>query len=406
MLSLTDNSGVDVGSIDRNMAYLYGLSDFFSFIFEDTDVLNLMMEANAIQASDIYSRFLQLTSSITLSDIQETIDSTIDLVLLTEADKIDILPKYRVNKPIQAIKYIGNRPFLPTEFLENGIDFRIIQDEIGSCIIQFAKPLSSYKFSSRVLQGGDTQYALWLMDVKIDEQLMYKHYGKILGVNPEVSSEQFSNFIYGLYYLYVNGPSLRVMEQGLNLVLGIPIPRGTSEVLDIRFNSDENKYVIITDIKQYILPKGIVPTVQIGDLITLGNPIAKWVELKDFTSDGKWWLNVSIPESIISYKPLSQTDRFAKVGSRFDDLMTRYLYRNTFLIRINVGSFTDNKYFSYIGDIISKAKPIHTQPVFVWQVDMYEEEFGLIEEIDFTITQIAAILRSINFRPINTLTLN
>ena len=69
-LSSFSEQGLDVGADDRNMTYLYGLSDFFTFIFEDTNKTNLMLEANAIKASDIYSHFLQLSSSISLDCIK------------------------------------------------------------------------------------------------------------------------------------------------------------------------------------------------------------------------------------------------------------------------------------------------------------------------------------------------
>lgn len=405
-LSQFTSGGVDVGSSNRSLTYMYGLSDFFSFIFEDTEKTNLMLEANAIKASDIYSKFLQLTSAITLAGIQEKVGSSIELTLLTEEDQVGVLPKYRINRPLSSAKFIANRPFLPTELLTSGVDFRITQESITSCIIQFARPISEYKFSTRVLSGNINQYAIWLTDVEIDEQLIYKHYGKLLGIDPEMSNEQFSNFIYGLYYVYLSGPTLSILEQGLNLVLGIPLPRTNSVVLDMRYEVDTGQYTVITDDNKYTLPIGILPNVSIGDSLNIGSSIAKWIELKDFISDGKWWINVSIPENIIRSKPRSQLDRFAREGNRFDYLMTEYLFRNTFLIRINVGSFSDNKYFSYLTDILSKGKPAHAQPIFVWRINMGEDEFGFIDELNFTISQIASFLRSINSRPINQAIIN
>lgn len=407
-LSTFSYTGVDVGSSSRNMAYLYGLSDFFSYVFEDTETLNLMLEANALRASEIYSKFLQLTSSLTLAGVQENIGSGIELLLITEEDQVDILPKFRINKPINSAKFLSNRPFLPDNVLEEGVDFKIVQENLETCILQFAKPINdeSYGFSKRILSSGVTQYAIWASDVSIDEQLMYKHYGKLLGIEPEVSSEQFSNFIYGLFYLYQNGPTLSLLEQGLNLVLGIPIPREEDTVLDIRIENETGQYVVITNTKKYVLPTGTSPEVGIGDTIGPLKPIAKWIELKDFISDDTWWLNVSIPPEIIRVKPKSQEDRVARPGNRYYQLMQDYLFRNTFLIRINVGTFKETNYFSYLPDIISKAKPAHTQPIFIWRINMGEDEFGVIEELNFTILEIISLLKSINSHPINQMVIN
>lgn len=399
--SIFTKDGIDVGQDRRNMTYLYGISDFFSYVFEDTTNVNLLLEATSTSASEIYSKFLQLTSSLTISGIQETIGVGIKMILLSDDDQIGSTTKYKLNEPLSSAKFLSNRPFLPTELLEEDIDFRIVQVDTESCEIQFARPLSEYSFSRRPTQSGSDQYAIWITDGVIDEQLMYKYYGSILGINPEISNEQFSDFVYGLYYLYFNGPTLKVLEQGLNLVLGIPLPRSSSTVLDIRVKVDTDQYFIITDNEQYLLPSGILPSVQVGDVIGIGTTLGKWVELKDFISDGKWWINVSIPPDIIRRKPSSQSFRFAVEGSRFDYLMTEYLFRNTFLIQINVGAFNTNKYFQYIADIVSNVKPAGAQPIYVWQVDMSDNDYTELEEINFSISLISSLRYTINTYPIN-----
>lgn len=399
--SIFTKDGIDVGQDRRNMTYLYGISDFFSYIFEDTTNVNLLLESTSTSASEIYSKFLQLTSSLTIADIQENIGVGIKLILISDEDRIGVTTKYKINQPISSAKFLSNRPFLPTELLEEDIDYRIIQVDTESCEIQFARPINEYSFSRRATVNGSDQYAIWMTDAVIDEQLMYKYYGSILGVNPEISGQQFSDFVYGLYYVYFNGPTIKVLEQGLNLVLGIPLPRSSSTVLDIRVKVDTDQYFIITDNEQYLLPSGILPSVSVGDTIGIGTTLGKWVELKDYVTDGKWWINVSIPPDIIRRKPSSQSFRFALEGSRFDYLMTEYLFRNTFLIQINVGAFNTNKYFQYIADIVSKAKPAGAQPIYVWQVDMTDNDYTEIEELSFSISLISSLRYTINTFPIN-----
>jgi hypothetical protein len=400
-ISTFTEDGVDVGAGSRNMNYLYGLADFFSYVFEDTETVNVLLESNSLQASEIYSKFLQVSSSLSLAGIQTNTGSTIKLLLVQESDKVGSSTLYKINQPLVFAKFLSNRPFLPTETLEEGVDFRITQNDSDSCFIRFARPLSEYKFSKRPTTNNEDEYALWATDVVLDDSLMYKSYGKILGVLPEVSSDQFSNFVYGLYYLYLNGPTLSVLEKGLNLVLGIPLVRDSGVVLDIRFNVLTNQYIIITDTDQYILPVGINPNVSIDDIVTVGTSLAKWVELKDHVSDGSWWLNVSIPESIIRGFPGNQIDRFAKPGSNFDMLMSKYLYANTFLVRINIGSFQGNKYFNYLSDILYNAKPLHAQPVYVWKLDMGGDELATVVELSFDVTQIQSVMLNINSTPID-----
>lgn len=408
-LSLFDNTGIDVGSGTRNMNYLYGLADFFSYVFEDSEKTNLLLEATATEASEIYSNFLQLTSSMTLAGIQAAIGTTIKLILIRSTDQEGSTPKYLVNTPIQAIKYLSDRPFLPTDVLENDVDFRVTQIDTESCYIEFAKPLANYAFSKRLVSDGSDEFAIWASDVKIDAQLMYKHYGKILGVAPEVSSEQFSDLIYGLYYLYLNGPTLQVVEQGLNLALGIPLVRNPGSVLDIRINGQTNQYIVITDVDQYIIPAGVIPIVKVGDYVDVGTPLAKWVELTDFKDSGKWWTDVSIPDYII--RPISpgQASPVAYEGSNYDYLMSTYLYKNTFLVRINVGTFQSNKYFSQLSEILTNIKPAYTQPIFVWRLDFGLDVLPPLSELAFsTSTAVASTATgvSIGSRPINSRMIN
>lgn len=400
-VSLYTQDGVDVGSGNRNMNYLYGLADFFAFSFEDSSTVNLMLEANAISASEIYSKFLQLTSSLSLSDIQTQIGTGIKLILIKPTDKVGSTPKYTVNVPLYSAKFLSNRPFLPTELLEEEVDFRITPVDTNNCIIQFAKPIEQYKFSKRVTSSGEEEYAVWATDVALDEQLMYKHFGKLLGVTPEVSSEQFSNFVYGLYYLYLNGPTLKVMEQGLNLVLGVPLVRSAGTVLDVRYNIESAQYLIITDSDQYVLPTNLTPIVQVGDQIAVGDSLAKWIELKDSVENGNWWINVSIPDNVIRAITGNQIDRFARPGSNFDYLMSNYLYKNTFLVRINIGILNSGKYFDYLQDILSNAKPAYTQPIYVWKLDMGGDELFSVTELSFTDSQVFSQMTAINCQPID-----
>lgn len=394
--------GVDVNNSSRSMTYLYGLSDFFHFVFEDTATANLLLEANAITSSEIYSKFLQLTSTLSIQDIQNTLGVTVKLIFLTEADKVDTLPIYTIDSTVVLSRFLTDRPFLPTLKLENQVDFVISQTSTGSTV-QFAKPLADYGFSQRILSSGLTQYAIWLADAEIDDQLMSKYYGNLLGLDPQNSTQQFTDFVYGLYYLYTNGPTLNIMQKGANLVLGVPLARGGETVVDIRNYLSSDQYLIITETNQYLLPAGIPSLVNIGDTLETGQLLAKVVELQDYTSNGEWWVGVSIPSTIIPRLPPSQSDRFAKLGTVFYTMMSLYLRRHTFLVRINVGAFSNTQFFGSIFDVMNKVKPSHTQAIFIWLVNIGSDEASFtLDDSTLVVTTPAGI----QVREYNTYDLN
>lgn len=399
--SIFSPTGVEISENARSVSYLMGISDFFHSVFEDGEIVNTMLEAQALSASDIYSNFLQLTSTISLETIQTFTGSSLKLVLLSTSNQLSD-NSFKIDKKFVESEYVCNRPYLPTEVLEQDVHFNIDQYDEYS-VITLARPIEEYQFSQRVNANGETEYAVWLVNVVLDQTLMQRYFGNLISADPEKSSEQFSNFVYGLYYLYTNGPTLSAIEKGANLTLGIPLARATEKVIDIRTYMDTDQYLIITDKNQYVLPEGIPASVDIGANLSTGDLLAKVVEVKDFRRNGQWWLNVAIPKHIIAYQPESQKNRYSVSGSFFHDIMRTHLFRHTFLVRINIGEFRNNDYFAKMLKIIDRAKPAYTQPIYTWRVLLGEEDgaFEIAEETFSVDTSPGIPLLAINYNAIN-----
>lgn len=376
--------GLDIEASSQGITYLMGLSDFFNVVFEDKEQLSLLVGANAQTASDIYSRFLQITSTLSLENIQTFLGSSIELVFLSESNRIGPA-SYKIDVKYAGSAKIANKPFLPTNVLETGVDFEISQGADYSTLT-FAKPLASYQFSQRVLANGSSEYAIWLTNITIDDRLISKYFGSLIGRRLENSSEKLTNFIYGMYYMYLNGPTLSNIEKGANLVLGVPLARDSETVLDIRNYLDTDTVLVITDKNQYLLPEGVSPSVGIDDQLSAGDLLATVVEIIDRRKSANWWLNINIPSSLIATKPPSQPDRIAKAGSSFATVMSKHLAKHTFLVRINVRAVGSNKFFYQMFDVINKAKPAYTQPIYTWNIEVGDDSVGLSED-SFSVTQ-------------------
>lgn len=364
-----------------NMAMLYGLSDFWHVMFEDSDKIDLLLRANAISASDVYSKFLQLTSDITLEDVQTTLGSQMTLLIVDETSKVlGTEATFKIGN-IAGCRMILNRPFLPTLTYEEGVHYFI--DESEGTISFHQNPFGD-KFPTRLSQSGDKQIALWMVDAVADEQVMGRTFAPLVGVTPENSTEKFRDFLYGLFFLYTHGPDLSSVRKGLNVVLGVPLARDDETVLSVRKNPGEEQYYVITDSNSYLLPYGLYPDVEEGTSLKVGEEVTSWVEVQDYLSDGDWWINLEIPQDIIPYTPEGEIDSYAKPGSFTDYLMRTYLKDNTFLVRVNVSSFKNIESFKEIGEIIKGIKPVHTTPVYIWSVPVGSETFRLLEDIPAT----------------------
>jgi hypothetical protein len=376
-LSSFSLTGLDLGKADSNLSYLYGMSDFWSVMFEDSEKINLLLEATSYQCSDVYSKFLQLTSTLSLENIQSTIGYQTKLLLVSDIDAVPgTTNTFYISDKILSSRYISNRPFLPTSTLEEGVHYNISPD--GTQLSLYSD-ISKIGFPSRGLASGAKQYALWVADAQIDEQLVSDYYAKLIQVTPEVSSDNFKNFVYGLYYLYINGPDLDKIRKGLNLALGIPLARGVETVLDIRKYLDTDQWLVSTDTNSYLIPYGLAPTVIVGEVLSLSQELAFWIEVKDYINDGEWWINLQIPPSILPYIPDGKDNRYASVGSYADYVMRTYLSKHSFLVNVKVADFKNIQYFEQISSIINRIKPTHTTPIYIWSVPIPDEVLTLSE---------------------------
>ncbi len=366
-----------------SQTYLYGMSDFWASMFLDSDKTNLLLEATSFQASEIYNRFLQLASGISLEDIATWQNSQIELVYLSDSDLVTgTIATYTLPSRIHSTKEITNRPFLATKSWKEGVDFYI---DIANNTISFAKPLLNSGFISRELREGGRQYALWFIDSETDNDQLFLEYGKLIGIEqPNRITETFKSFVEGIFFVYVNGPNLDIIKKGLNLTLGIPLARDSETVLEIRKYLESDQYIIITDLNSYLIPYGVEPSVTIDQVLSEGDSLANWVEVKDYVSDGEWWVNLRIPEKVVPHIP-DYVNRYATPGSYMDGLMRDYLKTHTFLVNVRTTVFKNEQDFSELAKILQRVKPTHTYAVYIWSVPILEEELSWDDsEVSYT----------------------
>lgn len=390
------SEGFNIGKDTRVMSYLHGLSDFWVYMFEDASKINMLMEANAVTASDVYNKFLQLTSVISLENISTLTNAQVKLVLLLDSDAVpNTVETYTLPKDtaLQYARYLVNRAYLPTTKLENEADY-YIDEATGQ--ISFAQPLSSLGFPFRTLADGSKQYAIWAVDAKIDDQVIYDHYAKLININPTTSTDLFKNFVYGMYYLFVQGPHLDTLKRGLNIALGIPLARDAETVLEIRKYLNSDQWLVITDLNSYIIPYGLEPTVAVGNQLSVGQDIALWIEVKDHINDGEWWVNFMLPSHLMPNIPLavpggggvnadSTPDRYMTAGSYADWLMRNYLKNHTFLVNVKTLGFKNIQNFQQLADIIRQVKPTYTAPIYVWTVPVMDDILTFQDSVTYSL---------------------
>jgi len=411
---LPSNSEISGGN-----AYLYGLSDFWTFMFEDVELVERMLEQQSVQMAEVYSKFLQLTSTVSLEDVQAYTGSEIKLfTILDRADWIEGTT-YRIPEGFITCKYLLSRPILPTVTMERGVHFDIDPDALT---ITFYTQLENSGAPVRQVLDpenealNDFEYALWATDVVTDEDLVFRYYGQYVGFDNEKHSaaETYKNFIKGLYFLYVNGPVIRYMEQGLSLALGVPIAREDEKVLSVVREAESNSHLVVTANNSYRIPYDIAPDIDLDDPekdhIVKGAPLLKVAQISDHTKDGDWWNNIPIPFELVEkingrqYGPVSpygeepgpdDPDPVTSLIIASNDpnageeqkemyfLMDTFLKTHAFFIKlIWQPSAADSGVQSEVLKLVSTAKPTYTVSIQIWELPLGMEVLTLEDELN------------------------
>lgn len=371
-----------------NYAYLYGLSDFWVTLFQDPEVNQRLLETTTVSASEIYSRFLQLTSTISLSDIAQVTGHDIRLVTIEVDELSGVEVEFALPENFISAKTLSDRPFLPVSVLEENVDYRF---ESGTLI--FSKPLLDYAFPYTVTESGKWRFAFWATDCAVDEELIARIYAPLVKVDPQASTDRYRDFIRGLFFLYTNGPNISYMNRGLSLSLGIPLARTSETVLLITRDAQTGQWIVVTDYNAYTLPYSIQPTVVVGQVLSSGDGLANVIELKDHLVEDEWWLNLYIPKTII---PGGAT---AVPGSDIDLLMRRFLKTHTFLVKVNWNPGYEINGFETLLDMVRQSKPSYTLGVFAWSVPIGEEEVDVDDEGEGDFYAVPTVYDSENIGP-------
>ena len=363
---------------DSSLVYMYGLSDFWTDIFGDTDLVEAILASTTVNLGEVYSYFLQRAAGVSLDDVGNRLGTRIKLLVLRDSDAIDNLGKeFKIDSNISSANYISNRPILPTQVLVNDVHY-----EIHNGVLKFNKPLSELKFPVRYLNDGDTAYALWINDVEMNEHWVENSFGRLVGFTEDDAIFNYKSFLEGVYYLYANGPNIGHIERGINLAMGMPYARESEEVLSIQQDSVSGNWSVFTATTEYELPYGYRPDLSAGDRLVKNEVLTTWVSIKDYVKDGEWWYDIFLPKEIVGVNGSIEGIGRCSKGSTGDKILQNGLKYHMFEVLITQPS-GDERSFDTAKRLVMYSKPSYTLPVFVWKVPITDEDITITDD-DFT----------------------
>lgn len=364
---------------DPSLVYMYGLSDFWVDMFGDKQLVETLLAGETVQLAEAYSYFLQRAAGISLTDIQDKYQTRIKLLLLSEDELVDPndLTTFNLDPTIVDINKLSNRPVLPTQTLSYGIHF-----DIDRNILKLHKPIDELKFPIRYKADGTWQYAIWMCDAEINESWIDNSFGRLVGFTEDNAIFNYKSFLEGVYFLYANGPNLSYIIRGVNLAMGMPYARETEQVLDISQDEVTSNWVIFTANYAYEIPYSYRPSLVVGDTLVEGEVLSTWVEIRDYSTSGAWWYQIYLPREVVGADIDPYELGKAVQGSTADLMMDNFLKHHMFEVLITQPS-SDITAFNTARELVLRAKPEYTYPVFVWKAAVEDELIELEDDFRY-----------------------
>lgn len=188
------------------------------------------------------------------------------------------------------------------------------------------------------------------------------------------SSVDYLSAVRGLWYAFYNGPTLKNLRIGVQILLGLPFAEqaGTIEEIRTDFSATQGR-ILIRDterpeiVRSYTFPKVLEIEVSpetgeryvAGDTVEQFAPLVEGAEVVDYVSDPDWF------EGVISQGIFYEVEKYHK-----------------FLVRVEEAAF-DLEALLFAQDFILKAKPTYTYPLFFVRRRIEETEVSVTDNTQF-----------------------
>lgn len=181
--------------------------------------------------------------------------------------------------------------------------------------------------------------------------------------------------VQGLWYAYLNGPTVFNMRVGSQILLGLPFAEEDSVIYDISVDFSPNKgRILLQDktnpeiLRSYSFPKSLPLEVNpttgkeyvVGDKVKQFAPLVKGVEVIDYVKDPTWF------QGLMGQGLMYEVEKFHR-----------------FMVRVQSAAFNLASLL-FTRNFILRIKPAYTFPLFLVQVDIQDTEIEVFDEIHYT----------------------
>lgn len=291
-----------LNDFDRPDKLLGLMGSFWATTYQGNGLLEDLAETVGQMAQQSYSHFLELVNSISRYDVPlyhrenwyalrfresevNTDDSLIEQYRTPANSNYDSAGNltygeipgqtfYSITKPddLVDVKLIFNRLTDPSVQLIQGIDFWVRDSVITVREDPFQNPLIPKRdIINAAGEITDRECVLWLYRGQWDWKYVYEQFGYALRLNLQ-TSQGYKDFINAIFDAFVEGTSIRTLQQALATSFGVPLVVEANETIET-IVEDADRLNVITDQHVYQFPLGTTAIVTEGDEVQAGDPL-------------------------------------------------------------------------------------------------------------------------------------
>jgi hypothetical protein len=262
--------------------------------------------------------------------------------------------------------------------LRRNLDF-YLEEYRGRTAIRFASGLGSDP--GDIWEDARPPHRLWAEYTYLDNgPVIEDNFGLGVELTLDMMEDLPSNVDYlsavrGLYYAFYNGPAVRNMRIGVQILLGLPFAeiRGTIEEIRTDFSPNQGR-MLIRDTKQteivrsYSFPVDLDletnpatgVTYAVGDTVEQFAPLVEGVSIVDWVNDPDWF------QGFIAQGIFYEVEKFHK-----------------FVVRVEEAAFSLSALL-FARNFVLKIKPTYTFPIFLVRKEIGDTEISITDSISYT----------------------
>lgn len=274
------------------------------------------------------------------------------------------------------------------EFIQNEDDRTVLRRNVDF-FIEKVRGQNAIRFVSGV-NGGPSVWETSRPPFRLWAEYTYLDNGPTIeanfGIPVELTLEQLADLpnnvdylsaVRGLWYAFTNGPTMRNLRVGTQILLGLPFAEEEGTILEIRTDFSPNfGRLLIRDtqstqiVRSYRFPRSLSMEInpstgaryKVGDVVGQFAPLIEGAEVIDYVSDPTWF------EGLLNQGVFYEVEKFHK-----------------FLVRVNDAAFSLNTLL-FVRNFILKIKPTYTFPMFVVQRRIGDTEVSTTDETEANAT--------------------